>query len=441
MSQTSTNHFDIRIVSQTISGLSESLNKLEESSGASKIFYHLLSNLRTVLLKIFDIYVIASDVHSKCAFLDPFHGTQTTISNEQYRRTITEKTNILAAGFKNVLEKIQNSIFMPYEHLVKHLKEPSASKNQKVLEAVSKASRNNAKVKNLAKKTDEDSKEIRNSLVAKRSSDSIIETGLTEKLDRFNSLIEEMEQQIQQSSEVTTIFGLTLSDVCSSLSNTQTKSTVREKILFMIEQNGNINKVVDVIHSIYSNPLLELKQSRKEVDGVTFFIPPSHIFHTMNTARADVIKGFIENEDLFKAAEKKFSDGIYLKAFWDNDMWKKLNESELNGKVTKAIHDLNEIYKEIINIFVETTGSNFGSDSILGRRTITDIDFVTDLTALRCIEANIYFECEIFPNFRQNDEVVRKEIEKMRIKANEMEKVEHDILSDVLAAIKTFKKH
>lgn len=438
--------FDIRIVSQSISMLGEKIILAEGTKPAAKSYQLLLSQLRKFLWKMFNIYVIVNDVHSKCASLDPFNGTQNAL-NQEYQKIMTNKTNILSTGFKNILEKTQNSIFMAYEHIIKYLKEPSTSKKTEVVKALSKASRNSAEATNFAKKTHDGCKEIRDSFVAKKSnSNSIIETGLTAKLNKFNSRIEEMGKfipEIMIKNEVTLkIFSNKLANIINLKSETERPiSKLREKLIFIIDQNDRTIQFFEVLRLTFSEPIFEMKQIIKELDGVRISIPPKYIFDTLNNDRIEIAREFKEIGNSLSVIGKRYSEYVLTKVVKDYQLWEQLNEPQWSDKLSNTVDELNKIYKDMVNIFREMHKSKYEHNLMSGQIVVMELNFVPEITPLHYVEANIHLECEIFPNLRKSLEIIDTAKENIKKKAKEIEVVLHNLMDDVFDDVRTNGEH
>lgn len=427
--------FVIESVPQTISLLGEKIAKMEVNANASKCFLDLLSQLRTFLWKMFDIYLVVSDVQLKCASLDPFNGIQ------------SDKITTLSTGFESNLVGIQNSIFKTYEHTIKHHKEPSPSKREQVLKVLAKAAKNAADITNVASKLRDESKVIRDSLVVKKLGNSSFEFGLTAKLEKFNYRMVELDKRMKQTPlEIPTILHSAITQLTTVIRNHKNQdriTTIREKLLFIIDQNNHINQFIANIHSIYFNSTFELKQIIKDVNGTKFIIPPLYVVEAMNADRINLIKRFKEIGDSFKVTvvEEKNTNTVHSKAFWDNEMWQTLNENEeLSKNVIKAVNNFNKINREMMDIFVKMPTSNYELYLMIGHKTILDLNFAPEPSALHYFATNLDLECDIFPNSRNSLEIVRGAVEDIGIYTEKIKKIEQKLMTDVLAAIENVEK-
>lgn len=430
--------FDVKIVSKTIVSLGEKINKLQNTStkflASTKQFRELLSHLRTFLWKMFDIYVVISDLHTKCTLLDPFNTAQSA-----------NKVKNMLSSFEGLLAGILNSIFKPYEAIIRRIKDISSSSliSIKIKKVLVSSETHATKVTILADDIREKSKEILDTVAPESSSHAAIEAELIAESKQFNSRISKMDKFIKHD-----WFKFPAQYLISKMSNlTATMKfggkeleipSVREKLAFFIKQNNYVYLFFDVIVASYLDTNFELKQLTKNANGLEFKIPPAYIITVLKTDRSRMVNKFKEIRESVKQDEH-FRKTIAKKMLQNDIMWRKLNETPFSQSVTKALQDLNQICKDMLFTFIGMLNSEYEYQLMLGQKVIVDMDSVTETPALNYIEANFNFEMIIVPNSRRSFDVVDTMRRNIKDKAKDFKEIQNRIMAEAMAAIENFE--
>lgn len=409
---------DAKNIGQLITPLGEKIIKSQRDTSVPREFLNLLYQLRIFLWKMFDIYVDINDFYSKRPSMDSFNG----VDSAKNAKAIFNKLETL-------LTTILDSIFKMHDPMLKHLNQPSS----RVTKALKTANDFADEATILARKIHQ---QIYNNVPPKSIKDSNIEKEFIAETEKFCFRIQQTQRYKWFNFPIKTL----LWDLQRSIGGHQRKiSTVREKLRFLISQYNDLYTFFDTIIESYVNPDFQIKQSVKKVDGSEFSIPPSYVCDALWFDRAQVADNIREIRDWLNSI-KILQNTIYSATELRYVMWEKFNESALSNSVSKAVDDLNKLYKEMLSIFMEAFKNSYEYFLVLGLKAVVDIDFVTESKALNYINANFNLECVVIPNLRNCIGLVRFAVLNIKGKITEIKAAQQKILNEAVAAIQNWNR-